>query len=404
MRRLSNLSIDTSKLKNRVSGQKLTFKKPTFKKPAFSKPAFKKPSLSKKGAGKRSVGRKSGHPVGLDIESGSIAATELSPGEGTAPGQTAIVPLEPGIVREGDIQDPERLAEALKDLFARHKLGKSVRLGIANQRVVVRTIQLPLIEDPKEIETAVRFRAQDEIPMPLDQAVLDHRVIGVRDGADGSRQMDVLAVAARRDMIFPLLQAMRDAGLQPAGIDLAAFGMIRALKSRQNGVTSEAPPPTTLYCHLGDVTNIAMAKGGECLFTRVSPFGIDTITGRVSSRLEINLDDARELLMEVGLDDAVDLFDDHDSAQAARDELERGASKLTDELRMSMDFYGAQEGVTPVERVVVCGAGSRISGLPERIHSTLGLEIVAETPAALSNLDPEDAARLTVSYGLALED
>jgi len=343
--------------------------------------------------------------VGLDIESGSLAATEVIGNGHRSVGQTAIVPLEPGVVREGGVQDPEALSAALKDLFARHKLAKSVRLGIANQRVVVRTLRLPRIEDEDELDAAVRFRAQDEIPMPLDQAVLDHRIIGRVEDGDGNPQMDVLAVAARRDMIVPLVQAMRDAGLEPAGIDLSAFGMIRALVSA-NGAdadeTGELPIPTTLYAHLGDVTNIAVARGSGCLFTRVSPFGVEAIADRLASREGVSLDEARERLMDVGLEEEIDLFDDDDGSAAAREELERGAGKLSDELRMSMEFYGAQEGVTPVERVVVCGAGSTIPGLAERIRSDLGLEILQEIPQELSHLDAEDAARLTVSYGLAL--
>jgi type IV pilus assembly protein PilM len=343
--------------------------------------------------------------VGLDLESGSVAATEVVGRGDRAVGRTAIVPLEPGVVREGGVQDPEALSGALKDLFARHKLAKSVRLGIANQRVVVRTLRLPRIEDKEELDAAVRFRAQDEIPMPLDQAVLDHRIIGRGESADGNPQIDVLAVAARRDMIHPLVQAMRDAGLTPSGIDLSAFGMIRAL-GPANGAgadeSGELPIPTTLYAHLGDVTNIAVARGSGCLFTRVSPFGIETIAERLASREEISLDEARERLIDVGLEEELDWFEDDDGSAVAREELERGAGKLSDELRMSMEFYGAQEGVTPVERVVVCGAGSTIPGLAERIRSDMGLEISQETPKELSHLDPEDAARLTVSYGLAL--
>jgi type IV pilus assembly protein PilM len=241
--------------------------------------------------------------------------------------------------------------------------------------------------------------------MPLDQAVLDHRVIGRSESADGNAQIDVLAVAARRDMIHPLVQVMRDAGLTPAGIDLSAFGMIRALGGR-NGMpvdeSGELPVPTTLYCHLGDLTNIAVARGDGCLFTRVSPFGVETIADRLASREGISLDEARELLMEVGLEEELELFDGEGGSAAAREELERGASKLSDELRMSMDYYGAQEGVTPIERVVVCGAGSAIPGLSDRIRPDLGMEISREAPSELSHLDPEDAARLTVSYGLAL--
>ena len=140
--------------------------------------------------------------VGLDIETGSIAATEVRGDGGRAVGRTAIAPLAPGVITDGEVRDPEQLAGVLRELFASHKLGKSVRLGVANQRVVVRTIQLPLIEDPGELDAAMRFRAQDEIPMPLDEAVLDHRVLGKRNGPEGDRQMEVLAVAARRDMVI----------------------------------------------------------------------------------------------------------------------------------------------------------------------------------------------------------
>jgi type IV pilus assembly protein PilM len=345
--------------------------------------------------------------VGLDIESGSIAATEVRGQNGHAVGRTAIVPLEPGVIREGDVVNADALADALKDLFGRYKLGKVVRLGVANQRVIVRTIELPMIEDASELEAAVRFRAQDAIPMPLDQAVLDYRVVAKRDGPDGNRVIDVLAVAARRDMVVAMLQALRKGGLQPAGLDLSAFGMIRALDDGSDAgrELGDAPPVTTLYCHLGDVTNLAVARGGDCLFTRVSPFGVETIADRLAGREGISIDQARESLMEVGLEEDLDLFGEgEERVEAAREALEEGATKLVEELRMSLDFYGAQDGVTPVDRVVVCGGGSAIPGLPERLQAGLGLGIPRELPAALSHLDQEDAARLTVSYGLALEE
>jgi type IV pilus assembly protein PilM len=342
--------------------------------------------------------------VGLDITSESIAATEVK--DDGSVGRTAIAPLQPGVVKEGDLVNREVLSESLKDLFNAHKLGKTVRLGVANQRVVVRSLQLPLIEDEEELDNAVRFRAQEAIPMPLEQAVLDHQVVAKRDGADGNRVMDVLAVAARRDMVFGLLEAVRSAGLQAAGVDLSAFGMIRALKdpsAPSSAAMGDVPLPTTLYSHLGDVTNLAVARGSECVFARVSPFGIETIADRLASRQGVAIDDARDLLMEVGLEEDVELFSE-EGAKLAREALEEGATKLAEELRMSMDFYGAQDGVTPVDRVVLCGPGSTIPGLPERIQAGLTLEVSVDLPAALSHLDQEDAARLTVSYGLALEE
>jgi type IV pilus assembly protein PilM len=389
----------SSKSKFSLSMPKLTRGKPMFSR-GKSKPSRGKPMFS---------GRKNASSiVGLDIETGSIAATEVRGNGSHAVSRTAIAPLDPGVVNEGEVQNPEALSEALRSLFAQHKLSKTVRLGIANQRVVVRALELPLIEDEEEIDTAVRFRAQDQIPMPLDQAVLDHRVVFRGKGPDGERQMKVIAVAARRDMVVALLGALRKAGLQPVGIDLSAFGMIRALDE-----TPELPvdaeegqvQTTTLFAYLGDITNLAVASGGQCLFTRVAPFGVENVAQRVAERKGISLEDARDALLDVGLEESIEAFDEaDDSAGATRELLEEGAGKLVDELRMSLDFYSAQEGASAIEKVVVCGPGSTIPGLPERIQVGLGLGIEVMTPAALQGLDEEDAARLVVSYGLAIGD
>ena len=345
--------------------------------------------------------------VGLDIETGSIAATEVRANGSRAISRTAIAPLAPGVVNEGEVLNSEALSQALRGLFGQNKLGKDVRLGIANQRVVVRIMQLPLIEDENEIDTAVRFRAQDQIPMPLDQAVLDHKVISRGTGDDGERQMEVLAVAARRDMVFSLLEALRKAGLRPMGIDLSAFGMIRALDTQPvlpvEGEEGQIKN-TTLFCNLGDITNLAVARGGECLFTRVAPFGMENIAQRVAEHGEMPMDDARDALLDVGLEESLDSFEGDEPAQATRDALEEGASKLVDELRLSLDFYSAQEGASAIEHVVLCGPGTSIPGLPDRIQVGLGLGIEVMAPAALQSIDEEDAARLTVSYGLAIGD
>src|SRR5918997_3152216 len=111
--------------------------------------------------------------VGHDIEAGSIAASEVEMNGSAKVTGTGIVRLDSGVFREGEITDPVALTEALKELFSNHKLGKSVRLGIANQRVAVRALRLPFIEDEGELATAIRFQAQDHVPMPLEHAVLD---------------------------------------------------------------------------------------------------------------------------------------------------------------------------------------------------------------------------------------
>jgi type IV pilus assembly protein PilM len=367
--------------------------------------------------------RKRAPVVGLDIEAGTVAAVEVTHNGSANLGRTGISPLPPGTMKDGEIVDGSALAETLKEFFAELKLPREVRVGVANQRVVVRTLRLPNIEGEDELESAIRFQAQDHIPMPLERAVLDFRVIARQVGEGGS-QMDVVVAAARREMVDSLVDALRKAGLKPVGIDVAAFGMIRALDREvtpvagngQEGVEAGAGDsspengngargPVRLYCNLGDVTNLAVAIDGNCLFTRVAPFGIEGVAQRLAERRGLTLEHAREWLAHVGLERPVSAIEgDPKTVAAARDVLTDGVSKLVDELRLSLDFYGAQEGALPVEEIVAGGPGTAIEGLGARLQEGLGHSFRIGLPPALAHLDDQSAARLTLSYGLGLED
>jgi len=348
--------------------------------------------------------------VGLEIEAGSIGATEVRVNGTAEVTAAAIGALPPGAFRDGEVTDPDAVAEALRSLFAANKLSRRVRLGIANQRVVVRTLRLPAIDDPKELDSAIRFSAQEQLAMPLEHAVIDHRVVGGVAAVEGAPpQVDVIVVAARRDMISATLKPIRDAGLEPIGVDLSAFAMIRAVG---DAGTIEAPPAdgaqpapaATLYCNIGDVTNLAVAKGRSCLFTRVSPVGLEDIAATLSSATQLSPEHAQMWLGHVGLAQPVEQLEgDPEVVAKARTALEHGAGSLVDELRMSLDFYGAQEAAAPVERIVLCGPGTAIPGLAERMQPALGLPIHSGRPEALAGLDAAAAARLTLPFGLALD-
>lgn len=366
--------------------------------------------------------------VGLDIEAGSVAATEVRANGSVEVVGHGVLPLPSGVFREGEVADPEALGAALKELFAENKLSRSVRLGLANQRVAVRSMRLPAIDDAAELETAIRFQAQDHIPMPLDQSVLDWQVVGHTQADSGERYVDVVAVAARRDMLHQVMQAMNAGGLRPIGIDHAAFGMIRAL-AREEGsavgagqfVSAPSPEPVVpmpdaavagpgaivparLYCNLGDVTNLAVARGSSCLFTRIAAFGVEGIAQRLAERRELTLEHARQWLTHVGLERPVEEIDgDPEHVAAARECLIEGATRLADELRLSLDYYGAQEGAVAVDRIVASGPGATIPGLVEQMQQGLGNPFAIARPTALAHLDDLAAARLTLSYGLALE-
>jgi type IV pilus assembly protein PilM len=363
--------------------------------------------------------KKTGTIVGLDIEAGSVAAAELRQNGSAELIAAAVEPLPAGAFDEGEVSDPDSVAKGLKSLFAEHKLSKRVRLGIGNQRVVVRTLRLPAIEDRKEMDAAVRFQAQEQIPMPLDQAVLEHQVVGGVPAEEGSTpQVDVVVVAARRDMVASFVEPLHRAGLEPIGVDLSAFGMIRALagvgadaslaNTAVEGVEQKTVPlqldKGVLYCNLGDVMNLAVARGRACLFTRVSTAGLGGVAGRLAGERGLSPEHATEWLAHVGLqNDVNEVEGDPETVAGARRALEDGVTSLVDELRLSLDYYGAQESAVPVGQVVLSGPGSAIPGLADLMQDGLGLPISVSRPPALGGYDDGMAARLTLPYGIALE-
>ncbi len=200
--------------------------------------------------------------VGLELDAGHLAAAEVSVDGTLTLTRGAVAELAPGVIRDGEVADPIALAEALKTLFAENELPKRVRLGIAHQRIVVRTLDLPtVVDDPKALTAAVREAAPDHIPMPMDEAVLDFQSLGTVDTPLGPRTR-VVVVAVRKEMVERVAAAVDGAGLEIEGIDLSAFGMVRALASEHEGAV--------LYINVAGLTNVAVANKDGCLFTRAS--------------------------------------------------------------------------------------------------------------------------------------
>ncbi|MBS1870857.1 MAG: type IV pilus assembly protein PilM [Actinobacteria bacterium] len=336
--------------------------------------------------------------VGLDIEPGFVTAAQVRVDGAVTVERAAGATLPPGVLRDGEVADVEALADALRELFRTHKLGKRVRLGVATQRIVVRTIDLPPLDDAKQIDAAVRFQAQDHIPMPLEQAVLSHQALGKIDTPDGPRTRVVL-VAARRDVVERFHAAARQAGLRPVGIDLSAFAMIRALH--------DGTPGVTLYVSVGGMTNLALADGTTCLFTRVVPGGVEALAAALAERRGLTLEHARQWLAHVGLTTPLEQLDgDAEIVEEARSVLLEGVRRIADEVRNSLDFHRAQAGALAAQQAIVTGPAIAIPGFCEHLGEATGLPVragdVAEARDGGHGGIP--ASRLAIAAGLAVED
>lgn len=340
--------------------------------------------------------------VGLSIEPGLIAAAHVSVNGTIRIEDGGCAALDPNIVRDGDVADPDGLADALRALWLDHKhLSKQVRIGVANARIVVRTLYLPPISDPKELAAAVSFQAAEAIPMPLADAVIDFHAVGVTDGPNGPRQRIIL-VAARRDMITGMLTAARAAGLKPIGIDLSAFGMIRALQRQRR----EGDPPE-LFVGVGGLTNLAISDRGICVFTRVAGGGFEALAAELAERRELTAGQARDWLHVVGVKGVLEhAGEDAAIAADARGVLTAGVRKIAAEIRASLDFHAAhtEDGIG-VESVVLTGPAMTVPGFTEALADHLGLDVaerVVESNAAMK-LSAREAACLSVAAGLAFE-
>ncbi len=376
------------------------------------------------------LGRRGGADVvGLDIQPGHVAAVQAHVNGAVAVRHAAEAPLPADIVREGEVLDEGVLADTLRDLFKNGDLDKRVRLGVANQRTVLRTLDLPPVDDRKEIEAAVRFQAQDQVPMPLSNAVLDFHALGIVDTPEGQRQRVVL-VAAQRDMIQRLLAAVRDAGLRPEGIDLSAFALIRSLYRSDPEHSGRV-----LYLNVDGLTNMAIAEGTLCRFTRVVGGGIEAMASQLAERRSIPLVEARELIAAADLtsqpapapepiaqsvvaeaeaelepESVVDpeaptaIVEIPGPDADVRTVLENGIREIAGEVRNSLDFHRSQEGGGEVDRVVLSGAALDLTGFAEALQEQLGIQVERESVHSDEQQLGISSNRLAIAAGLAVEE
>ena len=285
--------------------------------------------------------------VGLHIDPQRASAVAVDRKRVSA---AASIELPPGAVTDTGVAHVDQLSEALRELFSRGDFGRRVYMGLSVQHGVVRLLDMPLIEDEAERESAVRFQAAEAIAMPVDEAILDYAFVGQTVAPPAGPRMQVILAAARRGPVQEFVEAVQGAGLKPIGLELEPFALVRAL-----GDAAMENEAARLYCHIGCSNAVlAIAVGHTCLFTRSAP---------------------------------------------------ASGPGLVEHIRMLLGYHASQPGASAVAEVVVSGAGADGSvsldalgvpeGIPVRFASPLGrLEIAVGRE--------EDHRHLTLATGLAL--
>jgi type IV pilus assembly protein PilM len=354
--------------------------------------------------------------VGLKIGASQIAAARVANSNGSPELlQVARIDLPDGVVVGGELRDIEGLASALKELFAKHKLPKrGVRLGIANNRIGVRTFEITGIDDPRQLANAIRFRAQETLPIPLEEAVLDWQVLSERvDPESGQAVRRVLLVVAYRELVDRYVLACRQAGIKLAGIDLEAFAMLRALSAPP---AADAPEPTgaQVVVNVGhDRSTFAVSDGRHCEFTRVLGWGGQSLSVAIARALDMTPSEATPIKHALSLvatyapPDGVSV----ESMNTARDAVNRELQSFARELVSSLRFYQNQPGSLGIGELVLTGGTAHLPGFADELNRMIGVRVRVGDPLnrvvipkKFREPDEYSLGSLTVAIGLGIED
>jgi type IV pilus assembly protein PilM len=341
--------------------------------------------------------------IGLDIGSTAVRAAEVSVG-GSQPSvlRAAQVKVAAGAVENGEVRDPGAVAEALRELWAVGKFkSRQVVMGVGNQRVVVREIGLPWLPE-KELRASLGFQVQEFIPMSVDDVVLDFDALGEFE-QEGRRMIRILLVAAQRVMVDAVVAAAEGAKLDPVGLDLVPFALVRAVGASDEGMDLEQTGDEAVVDIGAHVTNICVHARGVTRFVRILPSGGRDVTLAIARGLGVE-DDVAERLKKGEAVQGAPPPDEVRSTAMSR------AGSFVDEIRSSLEFYTAQAQGARIARVLVTGGGSKLHGLLDLLGGRIPVPVVRGQVfgRAVPKLDLDERALneaepvLAVAIGLAI--
>lgn len=320
---------------------------------------------------------------GLDVGTSAVTIAGVVPGDPPTLETFGQVALPTGAMREGEVEDPAALTEAVQRLRAEVGIKKaSVRLGVSSPRVVVRRIEMPEMTR-QEVAGALDFQAADFIPFSLDEAVLDFAILGPTespspgdDGPDAPATMHVLVAAVPESVVAPIVAAVEAGGLQVAAVDLVPLALARAVRPRvpalvgADAIEGDGPGGAEAIVSFGGgVTSVVVQHAGEPRFVRVIGGGGAALTEAVAASLGVSEQTAEAMKRTLG--DALD----EAWATPALAALSTPVAALLEDVRTSISFFRHQPDAPRIDRIVAVGGTACLPGLADRLTTLVGIPV-----------------------------
>ncbi len=317
--------------------------------------------------------RKAQPAVGLDIGSSLIKVVELKKGKGLTLSNFGIKPLLPEAIVEGEIMDRDLVIETIRELWEDTGLKtRHVVTSVSGRAVITKQITMDKMSE-QEARDAIKWEAEQHVPFDIDEVYLDLQLI---DDQSSDRQMSVLLVAAKRDMINTRVDLIREAGLVPVIIDLDNFGMINAYEQNY-GIS----PETIALIDVGsEVSNLIVVRDGQFNFQKEIFVAGKTFTEAIQRNLNQTYEASLALLGGEPVEDV------------SPDEVQPIIESVVEDLANSIDrsfSFVRTASADGVDRIILSGGNARIIGLADYLGQHHGVPVEIANPLKSIDYDVE---------------
>jgi type IV pilus assembly protein PilM len=324
--------------------------------------------------------------IGLDIGSHSIKVMELKEGKGSTwrLEKFGIHKLPNEAIVDGAIMNSTAVVEGIQDLIQRHKIkAKDVVTGVSGTSVIIKKITLPAMTED-ELEESIQWEAEQYIPFSINDVNVDTQILN--KGMDETGQMEVLLVAAKKDIIYEYTALISEAGLHPLVVDVDSFAIENCFDLNED----LEPDEVVALVNIGaSLSNINILNQGITSFTRDINMGGNQFTEEIQKQLNVSYEEAEALKLG-GNTSSLESQTDAVVPQEVGAILRSMCESLAVEIQRSIDFYLGTAPEVTLSRIVISGGTAKVNGLKEAIETTLGLNVQLADPFRNIAFNPAD--------------
>jgi type IV pilus assembly protein PilM len=308
--------------------------------------------------------------VGLDIGSSSVKLVQLKEKKGGFQLLAfGAAPLPPEAIVDGALMNSAAIVQAIQELVSQQRVKtREVAIGVRGHSVIIKKISLPRMTQ-EELDESIQWEAEQYIPFDVKDVNIDTQILTSEGDAAG--QMDVLLVAAKKDMINDYTSVCAEAGLTATVVDVDAFAVQNAFENNYEA----SPSDTVVLINVGAaVSNINVISRGVTTFTRDITMGGNAFTEEIQKQLNISYDEAEALKVGgQGESDAV-------VPQEVERVIQGVADQMGGEIQRSLDFYASTAADGKVTKVFLSGGTARVPALFKVLEARANVPIEILNP------------------------